>query len=250
MFKLKIVYHERFKEVYAADPAATAGRMESIVRELQDFQFVVPAPAAEGDLLLVHSQDLVNRVKGTGLVYEIAVLAVGGAMQAADLAVRGESAFALIRPPGHHASSNSCWGFCWFNNVAVAVEGLRRAGKIEKALIIDIDLHYGDGTRNVFAGIPQVVYHHLESISDLERVLGHVGDCDLVAVSAGFDGHIDDWGGVFTTGDYHVLGTMIGGYARAACDGKVFGVLEGGYNHEVLGKNVRAFVTGLQKTGK
>lgn len=246
---MKVVFHERYREVYAGDPAAAPGRLDGIVEELRDsFEFVEPAPATEADLLLVHTQRHLERIKKRELLYEIAVLAAGGAIEAARLALQGEPAFALIRPPGHHASPDSCWGFCWFNNVAVAVEKVRRSGKIEKAVIIDIDLHFGDGTNNIFAQNPHVKYYHLDSINELENFLRKAGKHDLVAISAGFDRHVADWGGMLKTDDYTTLGEIIGSYAKETCDGKVFAVLEGGYNHDVLGKNVKALLTGLQKT--
>ncbi len=197
---MKVVFHEWYREVYAADPAAAVGRLDGIITALRvSFEFVTPRPATEADLLLVHHPDLVERVKREALLYKIAALAVGGAIEAANRAVKGEPAFALIRPPGHHAGPASCWGFCWFNNVAVAVEKLRRAGKTGRVLIIDIDLHYGDGTDKIFARTPQVVYHHLSGTEQLARFFADHSDCDLVAVSAGFDGHVDDWGGILTT---------------------------------------------------
>ena len=114
-------------------------------------------------MLLVYGQEHVNSVKAHRLVYEIALLAVGGAVKAAELAMQGEPDFALIRPPGHHASSNSSWGFCYFNNVAIAVERLRTKGEINKAVIVDIDLHYGDGSASIFSSSPQMTYFNREA---------------------------------------------------------------------------------------
>ncbi len=246
---MKVVFHERFREVYDNDPAAAPGRLDGVVKELQPFyEFVEPVPAKEDDILLVHSPDFLNRISRKGQLYEIALLAVGGAIEAARLAVGGEPAFALVRPPGHHASPDSCWGFCWFNNVAVAVEKMRRESGINRGLIVDIDLHFGDGTSNIFSRVPEVDYYHLRIPGDLEKYLAGIGNCDLVAVSAGFDGHVDDWGGLFLSEDYRDLGRMVGSFARRVCQGRVFAVLEGGYNHQVLGKNVRALLEGLDET--
>lgn len=248
---MKVVYHPKYAEVYAGDPAAAPGRMESIVRELEGgFEFVEPEPASEEDVLLVHSEGHLEWVRSLRL-YENALLAVGGAILASELAMRGEPAFALIRPPGHHASRDSCWGFCYFNNVAVAVERLRRAGRIRRALIVDFDLHYGDGTANIFSGVKEVAYYHLPSgeresqLRALEGFLSSAAGYDLVAVSAGFDRHVEDWGGVLETEDYERIGELIKEFAERVCGGRRFGVLEGGYNHEVLGRNVRAFLEGF-----
>ncbi|MDH5447667.1 MAG: histone deacetylase family protein [Candidatus Bathyarchaeota archaeon] len=248
-----VVYHERYEEVYTSDPAASPGRIECIKSELEDsFQFVEPTLVSESDLRLVHSQSHIDWVKQRGLLYEIAVLAVGGALKASKLAMRGEPAFGLIRPPGHHASPDSCWGFCYFNNVAIAVEKLRREGVVKKALIVDIDLHYGDGTANFFASVPEVVYHHVGSVdresflSDLECFFASQKDSGIVAVSAGFDRHELDWGGLLRTEDYATIGKTAREYADEKCGGRVFAVLEGGYNHSVLGKNVKALLLGLE----
>lgn len=248
-----VVFHERFKVVYASNPAAVHGRMECIVEELRDhYQFVEPMPATETDLLLVHYKEHIERIKQYDLIYTIATLAAGGAIKASELAMEGEKAFALIRPPGHHASPGSCWGFCWFNNVAIAVEKLRRSGALKKALIIDIDLHYGDGTANFFERYPDVAYYHVagldqqDFLADLKSFMGSRNDYDLVAVSAGFDRHEKDWGHQLSTENYTQIGEIIKEFAGMVCQGRVFAVLEGGYNHYVLGKNVKALLTGLE----
>ena len=94
----------------------------------------------------------INYVQRYGSVYDMALLAAGGALKAAGLAFEGEPAFGLIRPPGHHASADSCWGFCFFNNMAIAIAGLKSQEQIKTALMLDFDLHFGDGTANIFEG--------------------------------------------------------------------------------------------------
>ncbi len=69
---------------------------------------------------------------------------------------------------------------------------------------------------------------------------------DILAVSAGFDRHEEDWGGLLTTEDYRTIGALVKTYSRKACQGRRFAVLEGGYNHSVLGQNVRAFIEGMK----
>jgi len=246
---MKVVYHEKFREVYSNDPAASPGRIECILEELKNsYEFVEPEPASEEDLKLIHTEAHINYVKRIG-VYEIAVLAVGGALKAGEIAVEDEPAFGLIRPPGHHASPDHCWGFCFFNNIAIAVEKLRRLRKVNRVLIVDFDLHYGDGTENAFRGEPNITYYHLprtNSLEELEKMLSEAKGYDLVAVSAGFDRHVEDWGGMLTTQDYTQIGEAIKRFSEKICDGKRFAVLEGGYNHRVLGKNVRAFLEGFK----
>jgi len=251
---LKVVFHERYREVYSSDPASQPGRMESIYDELLGrFEFVKPEPAKEEDLLLVHGIGHVEYVKAHQLTYEIALLAVGGAIKASEIALNGEPAFGLIRPPGHHASVNSSWGFCYFNNIAVSVEKLRQKDKIGKAVIVDIDLHYGDGTANIFQGVSEVTYFHPDAgnrqafLDEVSRFLAARKEkVDVVAVSAGFDRHEQDWGGMLKTEDYLTLGKMIKEWSEKACEGKRYAVLEGGYNHSVLGKNVKALLEGMK----
>ena len=244
--RMKIVFHEIFRGVYDYDPAAAKGRIDCIYDELAgSYEFVEPQPAAESDLLLVHEQSHVDYVKKKDVIYDVAILAAGGAILASDLAVKGEPAFALIRPPGHHASSNSSWGFCWFNNIAIAVARQRLQGAVNKVAIADIDLHFGDGTDNIFQETPEVSYYHLYSIDGLEKYLALNKDCDLVAVSAGFDMHVEDWGFILKTKDYATIGKMVANHARKYCGGRFFAVLEGGYNQRVLGKNVKALLDGF-----
>src|SRR4030042_1033954 len=88
--------------------------------------------------------------------------AAGGAIKAAQIAMEGEVSFGLIRPPGHHASPDGCWGFCFFNNIAVALARLQSEDLIENALILDFDLHFGDGTNNIFEG-SAIKYFHPEA---------------------------------------------------------------------------------------
>ena len=251
---MKVVYHERYREVYSSDPASQPGRIESIYNELHDqFEFVKPEPARERDLLLVHGKSHVEYIKVNPLLYEIASLAVGGAIKASEIALTGEPAFGLIRPPGHHASPNASWGFCYFNNIAISIEKLRHKGKIGKAAIVDIDLHFGDGTANFFGGVSDVTYFHPDAgsspafIDEISRFLAAIKDkVDIIAVSAGFDRHEQDWGGTLKTIDYFIIGKMIKEFAENMCEGKRFAVLEGGYNHTVLGRNVRSLLEGMK----
>ena len=248
---MKVVYHERFTEVYCQDPAAAAGRMDSVCKELVGhFEFVQAEPARIEDLKLVHSDLHIRDIQRMGLTYEIALLAVGAAIKVAELAVSGEPAFALVRPPGHHASHDHCWGFCFFNNMAISIAKLRGEGKIETALILDIDLHFGDGTANIFRGIPQVTYFHPEG-NDGKQLIYSISqfltqhEAEIIAVSAGFDRHEADWGTMLTTQDYGTIGRLVKEFAERVCQGKRYSVLEGGYNHRVLGENAKSLLDGM-----
>jgi acetoin utilization deacetylase AcuC-like enzyme len=249
---MKVIFHERFYEVYAHDPAAAQGRMEAIVRTLEGhFEFVQPEPARERDLERVHGKQHIQSVKKDPSVFEIGSLAAGGGLLAGVLASQGQPAFGLVRPPGHHASPHSCWGFCYFNNVAIAIKKLFSEGKIKSAFILDFDLHYGDGTANVFQGSTEVRYFYPEGtnregyLKDLRQGLEADRGWGILAVSAGFDRHVDDWGGMLTSEDYLAIGEWTKEFSAARCQGRRFGVLEGGYNHAVLGRNVRSFLQGF-----
>ena len=243
---MKIVFQERYREVYSADPAATQGRLDKAYDALKgDYEILEPDYASEKDIKLVHTDAHIERIKEKRQLFELSLLAAGGAIKASELALSGEPAFGLIRPPGHHASKNSCWGFCWFNNIAVAIEKLKKDQRINNALIIDFDLHFGDGTNNIFKQDEHVTYYHMNSLSDLEKTLSEQGSCDIIGISAGFDRHLEDWGGILSTDDYREIGHMIKDFSQNACPNKIFAVLEGGYNHDVLGNNIKALLQGL-----
>jgi len=250
---MKVIFHPRFYEVYTSDPAAAPGRMEPMVKALEkEFEFIEPGPASERDLERVHGKNHIQLVKGEPQVYEVGILAAGGAILAAEMAYEGQSAFGLIRPPGHHASPHSCWGFCYFNNIAIAIKKLISEKKIQSALILDFDLHYGDGTSNTFSGSQSVSYFHPEG-THREGFLGEVQRClrteksfDIIGISAGFDRHEEDWGGLLKTEDYFTIGKWAKEASFERCEGRRFGVLEGGYNHSVLGRNVESFLQGLR----
>ena len=208
-----------------------------------EFEFIRPTAASEADLQLVHTVDHVERIRQDVHLYEIATLAVGGAVLASEIALKGEAAFGLIRPPGHHASPDSCWGFCFFNNIAVAVKKLLGSAQARRVLIVDFDLHFGDGTSNTFRSETSVVYYHMGSrVEDLSTYLGGLGDFDMVVVSAGFDRGITDWGGSLRDSDYQEIGALVKEFAQSHCGGRRFAVLEGGYNHHTLGKTMEAFL--------
>ncbi len=245
---MKVIFHNDFYQVYTADPAAAAGRMEAVVEVIEgSVEFVDAQPASEQDITAVHTEAHIDHVKEGGL-YHIAALAAGGAIQTATLGLT-EPAFGLIRPPGHHASAASSWGFCYFNNMAISLERLRRDNKIKRAYVLDIDLHFGDGTVNILKGKDYVTIHNVEA-SQRDSYMDEVADAmthletNMIGISAGFDNHQDDWGGTLTTEDYREIGRLVR-KAAARCGGGCFGILEGGYNHRVLGQNVMALIEGL-----
>ncbi len=249
---MKVVFHEAFYDVYTSDPAAAAGRMEAVVGVVEPHAtFIDAKPAAEEAIAAVHSDDHIASVRRRGL-YDISALAAGGAVGAAEIGLE-EPAFGLIRPPGHHASAKSSWGFCYFNNMAVALTSLRRAGQIRTAYVLDIDLHYGDGNVDTLARREGVTVYNpgaYERNAYLAEVAREMETCeaDIIGVSAGFDNHRADWGGLMATEDYREIGRVVRRTARRN-GGGCFAILEGGYNHNVLGENVLALMRGLAEEG-
>lgn len=249
---MKVIYHEDFTQEYCSDPAAASGRIEAVVNVIRDrVTFVEAIPAKEEDIAIVHSDHHINHVNIAGL-YDISALAAGGAIQAAVTGLK-EPCFALIRPPGHHASFDHSWGFCYFNNMAIAIQQLKRAGMIEKAFVLDIDLHFGDGTVNLLGGTGFVTiynpdsYNRSEYLKEVEEKL-FSEEVDIIGISAGFDNHVEDWGNLLTTSDYSDIGRMVRRASRKN-NGGCFAILEGGYNHQVLGQNVMALIEGMEMEG-
>lgn len=101
---------------------------------------------------------------------EVALLSAGSVMMAAEMVAAGQarSAFAYTGTAGHHASRGSCWGFCYFNDVAIAIMRLREMG-LERFLIVDVDPHFGDGTRDFFLEDASVFHINLHSGSGEEH---------------------------------------------------------------------------------
>ncbi len=248
---MKVIFHEDFYQVYTSDPAAAPGRMEAIVQVIErEVEFVTAIPASESDIAAVHTEAHIDYVQQGHSLYPISALAAGGAIQAATIGLT-EPCFGLIRPPGHHASSNSCWGFCYFNNMAIALEALRLKKIIKTAYVLDFDLHYGDGNVNILSNKDYVTIHNPEAHSRttyLDDVIEELENCqaDIIGISAGFDNHEEDWGGLLKTEDYREIGKKVR-EAALRIGGGCFAILEGGYNHHVLGYNVLAFIEGLSE---
>jgi len=95
--------------------------------------------------------------------YEIALLAVGGVLEAVRRVMQGEldNAFCAVRPPGHHAEVDRAMGFCYFNNVAIAARYIQRQWKIKRVGIVDFDVHHGNGTQHIFDRDPTVFYYSI-----------------------------------------------------------------------------------------
>ncbi len=158
-----------------------ANRLVAIMRYLertgpwQQLISLEPRVATVEEISLVHTKQYISKVKalasrGGGKLdldtiispdsYDVALYAAGGTIQAVDAVLDGslDSVFALVRPPGHHASIGRGMGFCVFNNVAIAVAYILHKYKLERIVIVDFDVHHGNGTQDVFYTTPEVLY--------------------------------------------------------------------------------------------
>lgn len=176
-----IIYHKAYlAHDLGYDHPERPERIENILKvtekilERQDVTLLEPDPASTTDLLRVHTADYVAKIQSmseTGGVltmdtpvpqgvYETARLAVGGAILAGESVVEGkvDNAYALTRPPGHHAGRAFGGGFCFFNNVAAMVEYIRFRHHLRKFAILDWDVHHGNGTQEIFNRDPDVLY--------------------------------------------------------------------------------------------
>ncbi len=201
--------------------------------------------------------------------------AAGAGVLAVELLVRGEAdtAFCAVRPPGHHAERARAMGFCFFNNVAIAVAHALEAHGIERIAILDFDVHHGNGTEIIFGNDPRVLLcsafqHPFYPFADLEHAPANVINAPLRAgayseefqqaiterwlppleafapqmifISAGFDGHFED-----DLGQLNLLDTDFAWVTQRAmeaagrhADGRVISMLEGGYALDALARSV------------
>jgi len=252
---LKIIYHESYLTPYFTSVVESPTRIKAIHNRLKErYETVAPDPATVEDILRVHTREHLRRVQVQGRdTYQTALMAAGGALCGARLAaLEGARSFAAVRPPGHHAGRARHGGFCFFNNVAVGVASLLHGGYIRKAVVVDTDMHHGDGTEDIFSDVESVAVINIrakerEAYLDLLREeLARIPRVDLIAVSAGFDLYVRDWGGLLETSDFRRIGFAIHQAAVERASGKCFAVLEGGYFLDHLGRNVLAFCRGLE----
>ncbi len=256
---MKIVFHEKyFNSEYAWDPAASPGRLEGIMRKIsknKEYEITTPKPAKEEDILRAHTSRHLQYMRKNKLLYELASLAAGGAILAAEEGYQGNPTFAVIRPPGHHASADSCWGFCYLNNISISLLKLFSDNKIKSAFILDFDLHFGDGNVNILKSRSdnfKVKILNPDSSSpthylkEVESYMQKLNDIDIFVASAGFDQGIDDWGHLLSPEDYFKLGSLMKEYSEKLCNGRRYALLEGGYNHNVLPENVDSFCQGFK----
>ncbi len=301
-----IVWHEAYLEHEAAGHPERPERLHAVRDALReaglwsDLVPIGPREASDEALLRVHTADHLKRISRTANAedtvwfdldtyagpesHRAARLAAGGVCAAVDAVVEGKvrSAFCAVRPPGHHATTDRAMGFCLFNNVAVAARHAQAAHGVERVLIVDFDVHHGNGTQAVFYGDPTVYYisthqwPHYPGTGRAEEtgegkgkgtnrnvpLPAGSGDAEvlaaldgalkeaeafrpgLVLVSAGFDAHEDDplAGLALSDEGYAGITRRIRALAEAHCGGRLVSVLEGGYDLEALGRAVTAHV--------
>ncbi len=147
--------------------ARTMARLKD-ARLLDRIDLLEPSPAADADIVAVHTPEYLDYIKGKGagmldsdtIMTEgslaAATLAAGAAVGCVDEADFRELAYGVVRPPGHHAMPDHAMGFCIFNNAAIAAAHALKS--LKRVLIVDWDVHHGNGTENMFYDSPQVLY--------------------------------------------------------------------------------------------
>jgi acetoin utilization deacetylase AcuC-like enzyme len=263
-------------------------------------------PATGAELALAHPSSFVERLLAldgrsgaldadthlSARSIEAARVAAGAGLLAVEGVVRGElrNAFALVRPPGHHAEPQRSMGFCLFNNIAIAAEHARALG-VERVAVLDWDVHHGNGTQRAFFDRSDVLFlsSHQSPFypgTGAAEEVGHgpgagftvncplpagMGDADygavfhelflpvlsefrpgLILVSAGFDAHASDPLADMRVSErgFSAMASATAELAREVCGGKVVAFLEGGYDLEALSASTHACLEVLSQGRK
>ncbi|SDK16903.1 histone deacetylase family protein [Billgrantia gudaonensis] len=278
-----------------------AGRLTTIRHLLElepvpGLQFECGKPATREQLGRVHTSSYLERIfelRGKNAWLDMDTTAVSpGSVDAAEVAAgtaiaaveavfqgRCESAFALVRPPGHHAEPVRARGFCLFNNVAVAAAHAQAAFDCQRVMIVDWDAHHGNGTQDIFWADPDVMFFDIHRASPFYPGSGQLEDIgegmgegttvnvpmpagagdraylkafheilepaadwfkpDLILVSAGFDPHSFDLALNVTYEGFAAMTGILQDLARRHCQGRLVFVLEGGYHLLSLSRGVK-----------
>ena len=263
---------------------------------------IEPIPASTAQLVYVHESTYPEHIKqhceaeipltyDTSVVkasFDIALLSTGGVLRAANAVATGEvkNAFAMVRPPGHHATPNRSMGFCLFNNIAITARYLQREHGVGKVAIVDWDVHHGNGTQDIFYEDESVFFFSIHQSplypgtgSSYERGSGKArgttlnvpmpagsGDSEyaeiftdvlipalqdfspeFTLISAGFDAHyLDPLAGIELTAAGFSTLTDL---ILEFAEGRVISALEGGYSLEGIAESVVAHVERLANSG-
>jgi acetoin utilization deacetylase AcuC-like enzyme len=285
---------ERPERLRAVERALEAEKFQSLAR--------VQAPLASLEVIaLCHPMDYITQIRDAspkeGLVrldadtsmspgtFEAALRAVGGALQAVDEVVtkKAANAFVATRPPGHHAETARPMGFCLFDNAAIAARYAQDRHGLDRAAIVDFDVHHGNGSQEIFWADKTVMYcstHQMPLFPGTgaltetgehgtvvnaplrpgdggdafraafeSRILPRLRDFrpDLIVISAGFDAHMRDplANLNLVEADFAWATQKIMEVADQTADGRVVSLLEGGYDLEGLANSAAAHVTAL-----
>ncbi|MBI4761805.1 MAG: histone deacetylase [Chloroflexota bacterium] len=285
------------------------GRLDALKPKLASFEaeLLEAKPASPADVSLVHhpkliaSLEKVCREEAPGIIdyaptyvtstsFDDALLAAGGVLTCTRAVLHGEAhnAFAIVRPPGHHAEPDRAMGFCLFNNIAIAAKDALKHG-LERVMVIDYDAHHGNGTQAAFFHDERAaflsthqwgIYPGIGWITDAphakKRIVNvplpaYAGDKvyeqaadrifqpfveafrpQMIFVSVGFDAHWNDpitMLGLSTQGYWRVAQKVVA-LAEEYCGGKVVFVLEGGYDPLNVANGVEAVFAALTGKGK
>jgi len=267
-----ILHNEQTKKHNPIREGEGSYRVENFIETVSDAQIENFIPLVEAEINFTHSCQIAEVLLAPNS-YKAMLTSVALAIMAAD-----QNAFAITRPPGHHATKERAQGLCFFNNIAVATSYLVRQGK--RVCIIDIDGHHGNGTQAIFKKNENVFYCSVHQecvypyssglvndigfgysfkkviniplkagsgddifINSLEFFIGYIKnfDPDYIAISAGFDGYVKDTvlGLKYSKNGYYQAGKLLSSLNLPA-----FAVLEGGYHNEVK-ECVQSFVAGF-----
>jgi len=291
--KTQIAYSKEFDKHNNTAHPENARRLEAMLNEIKNtsfyekLDFIEPDLISEEALYTLHSSDMIQQIKDISSTseswldpdtyvcksdYETARKAAGGLLQISNnvLSKEVDNGFALVRPPGHHATYNRSMGFCLFNNAALSANEISKRGK--KVLVFDCDGHHGNGTQYLFYERSDILYQsfhlypHYPGTGVIEEIGKGSGEGynvnaplsygngneavsqlldeiylpiarqfkpEIIIVSTGYDSHhLDPLGGLKLTANYY--GQIISKLQQI--QPKIVCTLEGGYNLDWIGK--------------